>query len=404
MSTIQEIATHRAGYSVNLDKGDLSGLLPNGFRLQTPELDVTGTSGFKWSIQWYPAGVTTAEKDYISLYLKVNKPVKTTFQFRIIGSLIHMSGTHRFTYPSLAVGFPKYASHEKLLPLFQHGKLTIACSVSFYIPVQRELSVPCMYQLFGHVPTDVELVVGSGSVPAHKNFLSLISPVFQAMFSHNTTEAKSNRVNITEFDYVSVQSAVDYCYGRKLNPLFAETAVNMLRFCDKYFITAAIEELEKLTVLIPSTGNFCHVVRYAYDCNRSALLTDCCKFFKEHQYQIKVLKMFVELPPTLVVDILKKAFDLKTKFDVLYYAHKNGINFVVDHLEEPLIKSMSMQDFCPAAKFAWKCSRRKLQHVCAQFLNDNREMVTDAADFLDLPSETMRNVLKTSHALKRSQV
>uniref|UniRef100_A0A7E4ZRD8 BTB domain-containing protein n=1 Tax=Panagrellus redivivus TaxID=6233 RepID=A0A7E4ZRD8_PANRE len=275
--------------------------------------------------------------------------------------------------------------------------------VKFYVSVKRDLLMPCMYQLFGHVPTDVELVVDSGVVPAHKSFLSPISPVFNAMFSHNTTEAKSNRVKITDFDVESVQSAMDYRSGRKLKTISAETGINMLRFCDNHGIVAVIGELERLATLIPSTENFCQIVRYAYECNRDGIMADCCKFFEDHQDQIKVSKEFAELPLALVIDILKKAFDLKTDFDVLHHAQFYGITFVVDRLEDQLfIKSMSIDNFCTAVKFAWKWSREELQQVCAKYLNDNREVITDLPDFIRLPYEAMQGVLKTSHAMKRS--
>uniref|UniRef100_A0A7E4ZRM2 BTB domain-containing protein n=1 Tax=Panagrellus redivivus TaxID=6233 RepID=A0A7E4ZRM2_PANRE len=404
MSTVQEIVTRKDSTTITLMETDLT-TKSSGEFLSSPMFDVPDSDGLKWWIRLYPlypAG--DADTENCGIFLFVNKSVKSTSKCIIDGSSIRMAFAHEFTDPPIGYGRPKFASHEQLRPLFQHGQLTVTCSVEFYIPVKRDLSVPRNFQLFGHVPTDVELVVESDRVQAHKSFLSLISPVFHAMFSNDTAESKSNTVELVEFHFDTVKSAVDFAYRRELMDLSVETAVDMLRFCDKYFITAAIEELEKLTVLIPSIENICQVVHYAYDCNRDSLLDKCCDFFKDHQDEIKVSTDFAELPPTLVVDILKKAFDLNTSFDVLYYAHENGINFVVDHLEEPLIKSMSVDNFCQVVKFAWEYSRKDLQQACATYLNDNREEVTDLEDFINLPYEVMQGVLKMSHVLKRSTI
>uniref|UniRef100_A0A7E4ZSM6 MATH domain-containing protein n=1 Tax=Panagrellus redivivus TaxID=6233 RepID=A0A7E4ZSM6_PANRE len=408
MLQVEEGLAYNDLKSVILEEADLKRKGVGQF-LNSPKFDVPNSDGLKWWIRVYPAGNATASHDHISVYLYVNKPVKCNIRFLIDDSSIQESGSHEFTDPPIGWGWSQYASHENLRPLFRDGKLKITGIVEFDVATQCRFqqasqpssSVPLIYQLFRHVTTDVELVVGSDRVPAHRGFLSLISPVFHAMFSHDIVESKLDKVEIVDFDFATVKSVIDYCYGHELQNPSVEATVNILRFGDKYIITAAIEELEKLPSLIPSTVNFCQIIRYAFDCNRDTLLAECCSFFKGHKDEIKDLSEFADLPPTLVVDLLKKAFDLKTDFNVLTHAHKHGIGFVVDHLEEPFIKSMTIDNFCSAVTFAWECSRDNLKQVCAAFFINNREKVTDSEDFINLPPETVCEVLKAAHALKR---
>ena len=48
-------------------------------------------------------------------------------------------------------------------------------------------------------------------------------------------EGKENKVTITDFDALTVQAAVEYCYDRPLTK-FSQNAIQLLCFADKYFI------------------------------------------------------------------------------------------------------------------------------------------------------------------------
>uniref|UniRef100_A0A7E4UPF5 BTB domain-containing protein n=1 Tax=Panagrellus redivivus TaxID=6233 RepID=A0A7E4UPF5_PANRE len=371
--------------------------------LESPKFDVPNSGGLKWWICVYPAGNTEAVKGHVSVFICVNKAVKTKCKCIIDGSSIQDAFTHSYSEPD-GCGWPGYASHESLASVFDKGKLTFTCILEFDIVKQRDASVPRVFQLFRHVSPDFDLVVDSNQVPAHKNFLSLISPVFEAMLSHDTAESKSNRMVITDFSFDTVKTAVDFCYGRELEDLSLGTAVNILRFCDKYFITVVIEEIESLPLFDLTTDTFCKIIRYAYDCERKSLLDKCYDFFKGRHGDIKAKDDFVNLPLVLVVNVLKKALHLETEYDVLSYAHKSGIYFVLEYLEKPLIESMSMDDFCPAVRYAWKCLRDSMKNACAQFLINNREEVTDSKDFLDLPAEIIHFILRASYDIKHYSV
>uniref|UniRef100_A0A7E4W4F3 BACK domain-containing protein n=1 Tax=Panagrellus redivivus TaxID=6233 RepID=A0A7E4W4F3_PANRE len=108
------------------------------------------------------------------------------------------------------------------------------------------------------------------------------------------------------------------------------------------------------------------------------------------------MKTFAKLSPTLVVKVLKAAFDLKNNDQVARHAHIHGINFIRDYFEIRFLNALSIENFHTTASYAWECSRESLQKACAQFLNDNRDKLTTENTFLDLPAETVRAVLKFS--------
>uniref|UniRef100_A0A7E4VUZ2 BTB domain-containing protein n=1 Tax=Panagrellus redivivus TaxID=6233 RepID=A0A7E4VUZ2_PANRE len=247
MLAVQQRFAYNDIKSVTLEEADLEEKSVGQF-LESPKFDVPNSGGLKWWIRVYPAGETAAHRDSMGVFLNVNQSVKANMRFLIEGSTIQKSGTREFPNPPVGWGFAEYASHDQLSALlFRKSKLTITCIVEFDITQRRDSSVPLNYQLFRHVPTDVDLVMGSDRVPAHNGFLSLISPAFNAMFSHDNVESRLKKVEITDFDITTVKSVVDYCYGRELQNPSVETAVNILRFCDKYFITAAIVSFSLLS-------------------------------------------------------------------------------------------------------------------------------------------------------------
>uniref|UniRef100_A0A7E4W4E8 BTB domain-containing protein n=1 Tax=Panagrellus redivivus TaxID=6233 RepID=A0A7E4W4E8_PANRE len=366
--------------------------------LLTPKHATPRSNGLEWWIDYRPAGNRIADKGHVSIFMWVNKPVKARYTVAVDGSSISQTTTCEFPGPSKCYGWSQFASHESLRPLFRGGKIIITCNVDFDI-VAPVLSVPRVFQLFHHIPMDIEIVVGSERLSAHKSFLSLISPVFHAILSNDSIGIA--QIEILEFDFTTVKAAIGVCYGHELKEQSLEIVISILRFCVKYFITAVIEEFERLPFSCLSTQNFCLIVHYAFDCNRDALLTECGTFFKEHMDKVKALEEFGQLPPTLIVDLLKSGFDLNTNFDVLRHAHEHGFDSVMKHFEEPLTFSMTFNDFFPTVNYAWECSREDVKQACAKYLNANRDEVLESEAFHDLPPETLSQLLKASFLLRR---
>uniref|UniRef100_A0A7E4USB2 BTB domain-containing protein n=1 Tax=Panagrellus redivivus TaxID=6233 RepID=A0A7E4USB2_PANRE len=361
---------------------------------QTGQRNVPGTGGLnKWWIQYYPAGYCGSDRGYSCIHLYVTKPLKATFTANIVGTAVKKTVSHKFSNLQFRA-YINLATHAQLGPYFNDGQLTIECFVQFETFMPFLLEMPTVFYLFEDAPLDFEFIVSSNHLPVHKNFLSLISPVFRAMFANDTLESQTGQVVITDFDFAALKTAIDYCYGRELKIISPDTYVDVLRFADKYMIKALIEKLEEQIPLNLSTDTFFHFFQYAFDYSKDTVLTKCYIYFKAHQDELKDTTEFFHLPISTVVTLLKAAFDLETKFDVLRHANNTDMSsYIIDLLEASFFESLTLDEFSVTAEYAWEYSREKLQKACAEFLTDNRFEVTTDKAFLSLPGNLIKNVL-----------
>uniref|UniRef100_A0A7E4ZPW7 BTB domain-containing protein n=1 Tax=Panagrellus redivivus TaxID=6233 RepID=A0A7E4ZPW7_PANRE len=392
MSFTKVISLCKDSISFTLNEADLTGM-QLGQKLKTPERDVPHTNGFKWWINYYPAGTNQACENHLSVYLNVNQVVSATYTFKVDNSSIQSYSSYDFVkYTSF--GPLRFASHETLRPLFVNGQLSMTCKVEFSMPMSFTSFAPRSVLYSDHVPTDFELVVDSNQVQVHKSFLSLISPVFHAMLSNDTAESRSGRLEIVDFDFETVKTAIDYCYGREMKAPAVENIFNVLRFADKYDIKAVTSLVEKMPHESLSISTFSDIIRYADDFFKNELFEECCKFFKEHQKEIVKAEKFTTLAPPLVARLLMQSFDLKTDFDVLRHAHANEITFILDPLEQPIFESLSLDTFCDTVSYAWDCSRDSLKIACAKFFNEHLTEINNMKSFVNLSPSVVQGVMK----------
>uniref|UniRef100_A0A7E4UUQ4 BTB domain-containing protein n=1 Tax=Panagrellus redivivus TaxID=6233 RepID=A0A7E4UUQ4_PANRE len=364
--------------------------------METPERCIPCSDNLMWLIRYYPTGRRLDSIKTFCVYLKAQQITDAKMRVGVDGSGTNLRASE---LPNPSGGWIQYISvrHEHLKQWFKNDKLTITCRVELDITVPLTMHVkPHIFESCEHVPTDFELVVGSNRLPVHKSFLSMISPVFHAMFLHETAENRSEVVEITDIDFGTVKAAIDFCYGRRFQNPTVESVVDVLRFADKYNIKTITNPLEKIPLTSMSIDNFCAIVHYAYDCSKEALFTECSNFYKRHENDIKKVEKFGKLPPQLITELLKGAFNLNTNFDVLRHAHKTGLMFVVTYLEQSLLDSLTLEGFCSTVKYAWEYSRNDLKNVCAKFLNKHRLEITTKNEFFDLPGEIVLAVSKLS--------
>uniref|UniRef100_A0A7E4ZZA4 BTB domain-containing protein n=1 Tax=Panagrellus redivivus TaxID=6233 RepID=A0A7E4ZZA4_PANRE len=254
-----------------------------------------------------------------------------------------------------------------------------------------------MVRYCDHVPTDFDIVVGLDRVKVHKGYISMISPVINAMLSHDTAESRSNTVKITDFNFETVKAVIDFCYGREPENLCVETIVGILRFADKYDIRAVTEDLSNIPLANLSPKTFATIAHYAYDCSKDDLFKTCCNYFKEHLGEVVITEKFTTLTPYFVAHLLKEAFHVKTPYDVLRHAYANGISFILDPLEQSVIENMSLDTFCITVHYTWECKRDNLKNACGKFFNDNQAEIRKMKEFYDLPPNFVYEVLKKGY-------
>uniref|UniRef100_A0A7E4W0E3 BTB domain-containing protein n=1 Tax=Panagrellus redivivus TaxID=6233 RepID=A0A7E4W0E3_PANRE len=387
--TFQDIDTF------TLYETDLTECKPGKY-INTRARDVPGSDGLKWWIKYYPAGHKKGYKNCLSLFLHVTKPVLANYNFQVDGSSIEKSFTHNF--PGEKSLGKKFTTHDALRPLFVDGRLSITCRVEFEIFVPNAVMAPRVGQCYERVPADVDLVVGTERLKVHKSLLSFVSPVFHAMLTNGTVEAPSDEIEVTEFDYGTVKTAIDFCYGRALENTSVESVIGVLRFADKYRINIQ-DQLEKFVSFNLKPESLAAALQYADESSKESLFNGCRTFFKRNVSDVTATDSFASLSPTLICRLLKGAFKPRTDLNVPRKDQKNGITFGLDAWEQRVIEQLSLDTFCDTCKYAWDCSRDNLKKECGKFFNINKREIINLEEFVKLSPEITNGVLKTAFDL-----
>ena len=141
---------------------------------------------------------------------------------------------------------------DKAKGFLPDGNLTILCEIDVheidkYVHISAgsvpkcELSQHLGSLLETATLSDVTLAVGDKEFKAHKNILSARSPVFRAMFQHDTKEHKENRVQISDCDPYTVEEMLTFIYTGEA-PRLKEMAHSLFVIADKY----QLERLKKM--------------------------------------------------------------------------------------------------------------------------------------------------------------
>uniref|UniRef100_A0A7E4UMV8 BTB domain-containing protein n=1 Tax=Panagrellus redivivus TaxID=6233 RepID=A0A7E4UMV8_PANRE len=134
-----------------------------------------------------------------------------------------------------------------------NGKFVVIVTANVRMPICRPMlssytsnttATSLNFKQFANTVPDFKFLLDGKCIPVHKEYMSNISPVFKAMFSHDTKETRTGTIEITDFDYDTVKAAVDLLYGHAFESKSLPEVILMLRFCEKYFITSAVNQLK----------------------------------------------------------------------------------------------------------------------------------------------------------------
>uniref|UniRef100_A0A7E4ZZM1 BTB domain-containing protein n=1 Tax=Panagrellus redivivus TaxID=6233 RepID=A0A7E4ZZM1_PANRE len=139
-----------------------------------------------------------------------------------------------------------------------------------------------------------------------KKYLSLVSPVFKAMFNKSTMASRAGIVNITDFSYDVGKAGVDYIYGVPLSDDSIEKVVEVYKFVDQYDIDAARKHLLKYFEEEVNESNFCTIAKFAWTHSNEQVLQKCITFLASHS-NLTLTKDFIELDQRLIMKLLQRA-------------------------------------------------------------------------------------------------
>lgn len=240
-----------------------------GDALRSSTFSAGADDPLKWCLTVYPGGTSEDSEGYISFYLVLlsceRDQARVRFKFSIIdaqeqeANIMDSRRADRLSDCN-AWGFRKFVRRDHLLDkadeLLPDDKLTLNCQLSVFgdpVHISRRshvvrFKVPrgLLSQDIGSLLesekfADVVLHVSGKEFRAQKAILAARSPVFAAMFEHDTSERAHSRVDIPDVDPDVFREMLRFVYtGRAPSP--DDMAADLLVAADKY----ALDQLKAL--------------------------------------------------------------------------------------------------------------------------------------------------------------
>ena len=242
----------------------------------------------RWRLKMYPNGRKNVDQGYVTLFLKDSgrlylyhlnsafnvfcskrdQPanLRANVKFSVVDSLGNKTNTKtidkEYKVLNHAFGYSKFIKHQWLLSpermLLPEDKLTLMCSITIAgkniissgaqrpAGAQTDTAVARaninklgsdLSRLLGSPQdmfSDTKLVCGDRGVEllCHTNILAARSPVFQAMFQHDTAEAQSKVVEMVDVEPEIAMEMLQYIYTG--NTKSAGKEAELLAAADKY--------------------------------------------------------------------------------------------------------------------------------------------------------------------------
>jgi len=234
----------------------------------------------RWRLKMYPNGRKNVDQGYVTLFLKDSgrdQPanLRANVKFSVVDSLGNKTNTKtidkEYKVLNHAFGYSKFIKHQWLLSpermLLPDDKLTLLCTITIAgkniisSGAQRPAGSPDhaarlvtnklgsdLSKLLANPAdmfSDLKLVCGSRRVEllCHTNILAARSPVFFAMFQHDTVEAQNKEVEMTDVEPEVVEEMLEYIYTGKTNSSGKEA--ELLAAADKYSLLELKNECEE---------------------------------------------------------------------------------------------------------------------------------------------------------------
>uniref|UniRef100_A0A7E4VMP2 BTB domain-containing protein n=1 Tax=Panagrellus redivivus TaxID=6233 RepID=A0A7E4VMP2_PANRE len=255
------------------------------------------TTGLKWTLRVY-----LIDEYRLSVCLWVSGPVQAR---GTVSWGCKTPGTNAFESARLSTGETTIAEGIETRAVGKDG--FVKCEVEF-TPIYTGVKLPTanideFFKDATHFDPDVDIAVGGDRLKVHRSMLSLMSPVFHSYFQHDTQESQTGVINITDFEFKTVQNVIDYVYGRDIEEKPIVEIIDMLRFADKYDIKT-VTKLEYVLQSQLTWHTFSKVAQYAWDFNKQNLQTECAQYFRKHSQQLTFSPEFLKLKPKVLKDII----------------------------------------------------------------------------------------------------
>ncbi|KFM68819.1 Speckle-type POZ protein B, partial [Stegodyphus mimosarum] len=134
--------------------------------------------------------------------------------------------------------------------------------------------------------SDVNLLVASKTLSAHKFILCARSSVFYGMFKKENANSANSGIEIADVDPDVMDEMLEYMYSGRLEKPLNERAIHLYAAGDKYNVSAFKEECSAFLKSNLSAKNVCKVVQLAHSHSDDDLYKSTLKYFSEHAKDI----------------------------------------------------------------------------------------------------------------------
>uniref|UniRef100_A0A7E4WEC6 BTB domain-containing protein n=1 Tax=Panagrellus redivivus TaxID=6233 RepID=A0A7E4WEC6_PANRE len=245
-----------------------------GNKFETPLCFFDGLDGVSFSV----VASTFDGSSGVGLIIKVNS--------KLILPLLCSCGTAKPVVGRKGFGYIADTSNFR-----KDGKVSLTVTVTYetnpYGQTATSNSLQLQtYQLIGNDgdSTDAKIVVGWEEIKVHRAFLSMVSPVFKAMFAHNTKESKDGIITIKDMDPNVVKESINLLYGHNVELKTIPQVIGILQFFEKYLIKGATERLESWISEKLNLADFAAVIRHAWNYSSENLQKRCRGFFRNNTH------------------------------------------------------------------------------------------------------------------------
>lgn len=280
----------------------------------------------RWRLKMYPNGRKTVDQGYVTLFLKDSgreQPanLKAQVKFSVVDAVGNKQNSKtidkEYKVLNHAFGYSKFIKHQTLMAtermLLPGDKLTLMCTITIagkniissgsQKPAQcppetdiKTLSEKAAAKLGSDlsqllkVPSekfsDLTLLCGPARVElqCHTNILIARSPVFRAMFQHDTAESQKKEIEMTDVDPDVAASMLEYMYTGELHHPGREA--DLLAAADKYSLLELKESCEEVLCNETNIETVLSMLVIA-DRHGAAKLKDVCvKFLVENCHTV----------------------------------------------------------------------------------------------------------------------
>lgn len=134
--------------------------------------------------------------------------------------------------------------------------------------------------------TDCSFKVDEDNIPAHRIILETRSPVFAAMFNHDTKENETGEIAIDDIDKDTIKDILEYIYSGDMKELKMEKALSAYAAAEKYDINNVKELCSEFIVRNLSVECVCDVIKFGELYQNEKIGLRAREYFKENVRKI----------------------------------------------------------------------------------------------------------------------